>query len=116
MSDKVRPQDLAKYLKEYFLPRWQERASRSLQVYEQNKKEYENTWWSKLFGCKYENSYEVEYGYWDYKEYEYIVVCTEIIVDRITYQIKTSQEFMDFPSNLPINSFYTWCADNSIPY
>lgn len=116
MSDKVRPRDLAKYLKEYFLPLWQERASRSLQVYEQNKKEYENTWWSKLFRCKYENSSICVNSYWDHIEYEKVVKETEIIADRMTYHTKTNQEFMTFPDTLSLDQFYMWCADNNIPY
>jgi hypothetical protein len=112
-EDLIRIEDYKRYLIEYSIPRWKKRSEEAKAKYNAAKQEYESGWFAKLFGCKFEHSEAVRWGWWDFHEAE--IEAREVELARCNYFEKLFNTHIQ--SALDIHeAFYSWCEENKVPY
>lgn len=117
-KDAVRITDYKRFLVECYLP-WLVDEDQKLQaLYAARKEEYENKRLPKLFGWKFENSYEGDtswMGSWNLKHYSKMISKVEKELLRLLYLVKTNNEKVNMHIDL-YDDFYRWCDKNNIPF
>jgi len=112
MTSYVRCQD---YLR--FLRYWEVIEEGKVKGYtnriEERRREYESNWFNKLFGFKFDNSYD-RYTWDDYDGWAgRRLKDTVAEINRCEYHIKVKDLTIEPKWS---DSFYKYCKDNGIPY